>query len=411
MPLRLASAALAFVVAFVPLITVTASAHAQTYQVLYSFQGTPDGSWPDANPILDSDGNLYGTSYQGGASFYGSAYKLDTSGKETVLYSFLAGYGRNPTAGLIRDANGNSYGTTFMGGAYDQGTVFKLTKTGREIVLHSFNKTNGEWPAAGLIMDEAGNLYGTTEYRNGSGGEVFKLDKTGKETVLYTFYPQHNWAGGAVPEAPLIRDAEGNLYSTTLAGGDASGCPECGVVFKLDKKGKETVLHSFTGPPDGERPVAGLVRDAAGNLYGTTTAGGTSCSESYNGCGVVFKVDKAGRETVLYRFTGTGGDGASPYAGLVLDSAGNLYGTTAYGGDLSCYAPDGCGTVFKLDPTGKETVLHTFQGGTDGESPLGGEGLAIDAAGALYGTTVWGGDLSCSAYYSSGCGTVFKLTP
>jgi uncharacterized repeat protein (TIGR03803 family) len=237
--------------------------------------------------------------------------------------------GNVPRTGLIRDAEGNLYGTTFWGGAYNQGTVFKLSETGRETVLHSFNKKDGEWPAAGLVMDEVGNLYGTTEYRNGYAGEVFKLDKTGREIVLYTFCARQNCADGAAPEASLIRDKEGNPYGTTLGGGNAPNCFDCGVVFRLDAKRKETVLHAFTGQPDRQWPVAGLVHHAAGNLYGTTPVGGTACTEAnYYGCGVVFKLDKAGRETFLHRFRGTGGDGASPSAGLVLDSSGNLYGTT-----------------------------------------------------------------------------------
>ena len=403
-PLRLSKAALALVLAFVPLLAAVESAHAQTYQVLYSFKGMPDGSWPQANPILDSDGNLYGTTYQGGTSFYGSAYKLDVTGKETVLYSFLGGYGQNPTAGLIRDAKGNLYGTTFWGGAYNQGIVFKLTENGREIVLHSFNKLDGQWIAASLVTDEAGNFYGTAEYRNGYAGEVFKVNDKGKETVLYTFCARQNCADGALPEASLIRDAEGNLYGTTLGGGGSPICSECGVVFRLDAKGKETVLHSFTAQPDGKYPVAGLVRDAAGTLYGTTLLGGTTCTPYGGGCGVVFKIDKLGKETVLYRFTGIGGDGANPDGGLVLDNAGNLYGTTSVGGDLSCgYQGSGCGIVFKLDPTGKETVLHSFRGGSDGQFPEGGGSLAMDAAGNLYGTTAGGGTYTA--------GTVFKLTP
>ena len=208
--------------------------------------------------------------------------------------------------------------------------------------------------------------------------------------------------------APLIRDQAGNLYGTTSSmvpppafDGDAT-CPnprECGAVFKLDRTGAETTLHSFAGAPDGAQPVAGLVRDASGNLYGTTAQGGGAPCTFESGCGTVFKIDASGMETVLYNFTG-GTDGGAPMAGLVRDAAGNLYGTTYYGGDLSCESGTGCGTVFKLSTTGAETVLYSFAGGTDGELPAA--GLVRDAAGNLYGTTLVGG-----AY---GAGTVFRVT-
>ena len=216
---------------------------------------------------------------------------------------------------------------------------------------------------------------------------MFKLDKTGKETVLYSF------AGGSDGENPvagLVWDAKGNLYGITSLGG-ASGY---GTVFKLDKAGKETVLHSFTGPAgDGAEPMAGLTRDAKGNLYGTTVYGGSGTCKNggLDGCGTVFKLDKTSKETVLYSFPGTESDGTYPDAGLVPDAAGNLYDTT-FGGGAS-----GAGTVFKLDKTGKETVLYSFDG-ADGANPVA--GLVWDAKGNLYGTTYNG---------ASGYGTVFKL--
>jgi uncharacterized repeat protein (TIGR03803 family) len=198
-----------------------------------------------------------------------------------------------------------------------------------------------------------------------------------------TFTVLHRFTGndGSFPEAGLVRDAAGNLYGTTLNGGDQNCSGGCGSVFKLDKTSKETILYSFTGGSDGEYPNAGLVRDEAGNLYGTTVAGGvsgTGCPE-YTTCGVVFKLDTTGKETVLYTFTG-GADGGTSYARLVRDSAGNLYGTTAGGGAFAS------GVVFKLDATGHETVLHTFTGGADGGLPYA--GLVRDSAGNLYGATL-----------------------
>jgi uncharacterized repeat protein (TIGR03803 family) len=196
----------------------------------------------------------------------------------------------------------------------------------------------------------------------------------------------------------LIRDSEGNLFGTTLFGGDLTCNPPygCGVVFKLDTDGRESVLHSFSGGMDGKLPAAGLVRDSAGNLYGTTGDG-----EFTGSYGTVFKLTSDGHETVLYRFRG-GADGGKPYGGLVLDMAGNLYGTTAYGGRNKCTSPDGfvgCGTVFRVDPGGKETALYSFAGGTDGANPDA--SLLRDATGNLYGTTEFGG--------TSGNGTVFKI--
>jgi uncharacterized repeat protein (TIGR03803 family) len=188
-------------------------------------------------------------------------------------------------------------------------------------------------------------MYGTATC-----GVVFKLSPAGTETVLYSFTGQPD---GGNPEAGLVRDAAGNLYGTTAFGGSSTTCPAgCGTVFKLSPTGTETVLHSFTGP-DGANPYAGLVRDAAGSLYGTTSSGGVKSSACQGGsetCGVAFKLSPTGTETVLYSFTG-GADGDVPYAGLIQDAAGNLYGTTAYGGaNSTCDPPYGCGVVFRLAP-------------------------------------------------------------
>jgi len=279
--------------------------------------------------------------------------------------------GSNPYAGLIRDAAGNLYGTTYSGAGnadYDNGTVFKVGTEGVEKVLHSFGCNvvkggiedclDGSNPYAGLIRDAAGNLYGTTysgagnaDYDNGT---VFKVSAEGVEKVLYSFCSENVPEGlrctdGEYPYAGLIRDAAGNLYGTTHIGGADVNIHSGygGTVFELGPKGVEKVLYSFcavfcneyAGPdPDGEFPYAGLIRDAAGNFYGTTASGG-----AYKG-GTVFKLDTAGNETVLYNFCSAAGcaDGASPVAGLIQDAAGNLYGTTASGG-----AHNG-GTVFKL---------------------------------------------------------------
>jgi uncharacterized repeat protein (TIGR03803 family) len=359
-------------------------AQAQTFTVLYSFAGGADGANPVAGLIRDGAGNLYGTTSQGGAfGDWGTVFKLDTTGKETVLYSFSGGAdGGIPYAGLIGDAKGNLYGTTSKGGLGDSGTVFKLTlnTTGKYEVLHSFNGADGANPSAGLIRDAAGNLYGTARFGGAYDvGTLFKLDATGKETVLHSFTS----ADGAYPYAGLMRDVAGNLYGTTPQGGNGTGT----VVRLLNKTGKYEVLYRFTGAGGGASPFAGLIPDAAGNLYGVTYYGGAS------DLGAVFALDSTGKEIVLHSFIGA--DGVHPVAGVIRDAAGNLYGTARFGGTYDC------GTLFKLDAIGTYEVLHTFTCGADGAFPIA--GLIRDASGNLYGTTANGG-----AFEN---GTVFKLTP
>jgi len=359
------------------------SAQAQTYtqKVLHTFTGGTDGANPYAALIRDAQGNFYGTTEGGGSSgFYGTVFKLDKTGKETVLYRFTGGAdGGVPYDSLIEDAQGNLYGTTRLHGAYGYGVVFKLSKIGKETVLYSFCPgggvcTDGANPYAGLIRDAKGNLYGTTFGGGASGaGTVFKLSMSGKETVRYTFTAGTD---GGMPGAGLIRDAKGNLYGTTYMGG-ASGN---GTVFKLDPTGKETVLYSFTGGTDGANPFAGLIR-AKGNFYGTTTTGVANK-------GTVFELSHVGgkwTEKTLYAFTG-GTDGANPSAGVILDAKGNIYGTTSNGGDLNSCNGLGCGVVFKLDTSGTETVLYSFTGGDDGANPVD-VGVIQDVKGNLYGTT------------------------
>jgi uncharacterized repeat protein (TIGR03803 family) len=308
---------------------------------------------------------------------------LAPDGTETVLHAFGGGSdGGYPVGNLIFGKGGDLYGTTSGTGGSNAGTVFRLTPNGKkETVLYSFGAgSDGAYPYGGLVADEKGNLYGTTILGGNGYGVVFKLTPKGKETVLYTFT---GGSDGSEPYAGLIMDAKGNLYGTTSAGGDAN--VNGGVVFKLTPRGKETVLHTFTGNPDGAAPFDGLIQDAAGNFYGTTEYAGAA------GAGVVFKMTPAGHETVLYTFNG-GSDGAEPLGGLLEDESGNLYGTTSAGGT------SGAGAVFKLPPGGQETVLHSFTG-SDGASPYA--GVIMDKKGNLYGTTYVGAD---------GAGAVFKVT-
>ena len=318
----------------------------------------------------------------------------------TVLHKFTGGDGANPAASLIQDPSGNLYGTTQYGGRFDYGTVFKLEPSGQEMVLHSFDGADGMWPTAALVRDHAGALYGTTfdgGTREGGScvhgcGTVFKIDSAGKFTVLYAFT---GGTDGRNPATSLILDSAGSLYGTTYGGGNSCGLlvDGCGLVFKVNQNGKETVLYSFGERPDGAQPSGGLVRDQAGSLYGTTDFQGAT---GY--FGTVFRLDSAGVETILYNFT-DGIDGAGPQGTLVRDGAGNLYGATQRGGDLfvqNCVSGlwKGCGVLFKLDPGGQETVLYTFD--FDQAYPNG--DLLRDGAGNLYGTA----GLCC-------VGTLFEL--
>jgi len=382
-PLRAARATLAIAIVLVPAVLAT---QAQTYKVQYSFHFTADGVNPTAGLVRDTSGNLYGTTYSGGPTgcCEGAASVLSAGGGERILHFFSGSPtdGSNPYAGVLRDAAGNLYGTTLSGGASGFGVVFKLDTTAKETVMYSFTGgADGAYPQAGLVRDGAGNLYGTTSAGgssvcSGGCGVVFKINTAGKETVLHAFagFP----TDGEFPVANVVRDAAGNLYGTTPYGGGFDD----GVVFKVDATGKETILYTFTGGVDGGNPYGGLVRDAAGNLYGTTYTGGSGDCVG-DGCGAVFKLTATGKETVLYSFHGA--DGATPTAGVVRDAAGNLYGATLSGGAFNQ------GVVFKLGTTGKETVLHSFSGngGPYPVSPY--SSLVLDAAGNLYGTTPGGG--------------------
>ncbi len=385
--LRTASVSLALAFVLASAVVATPSAQAQSFRELYSFSGVGrDGEYPIGGLVQDKTGNFYSTTYQGGAYGYGTVFEVNKTGNERVLHSFNLGDGAYPGAGLVLDTAGNLFGTTDVGGAYNLGTVFQINKSGKERVLHSFSGTPGDGagPNAGLIQDAVGDLYGTTTSGGAYGyGTLFKLSRSAPEKVLYSFTGMDG--DGATPYSSLVIDAAGNLYGTTNGGG-AYGY---GTVFEIDETGNETVLYSFTGiNGDGKNPYSGLLQDAAGNLYGTTLLGGA------DGYGTVYVVDKTGKEKVIYSFTFAGVNGDGPSAGLIQDTAGNLYGTDQWGGDY------GLGSVFVVTTSGQEKVLHSFAG-PDGKWLL--SGLVQDAAGNLYGTTVYGG-----AY---GWGTVFEVRP
>ena len=425
------------------------AASAYNYQVLYSFGAfTADAKAPETDLIQDAAGNLYGTTFSGGADglfTFGTIFKLDATGGESVLYSFCSATnctdGMNPRPNLVQDAAGNLYGTTDQGGANNEGTVFKLAPPSQsggnwmETVLYSFgaNNTDGSVPLAGLIQDAEDNLYGTTSGGGANnGGTVYKLAPPSQsggswtETVLYSFGASNTDA--AAPYAGVVRDTAGNLYGTTAGGGSGSGGG--GTVYMLAPPSQsggswtETVLYNFcsaTKCADGYSPFGGLIEDAAGNLYGATPYGGANPgADPYGyGGGTVFKLAPPSQsggswtETVLYNFcsAATCADGSSPQAGLIQDAAGNLYSTTVFGGanpSISKEGGYGGGTVFKLTPPASsggnwtESVLYNFCAATncaDGFSPY--DALIQDAAGNLYGTAYVGG--------TYGAGTAFKL--
>ncbi|MGA2904820.1 MAG: choice-of-anchor tandem repeat GloVer-containing protein, partial [Candidatus Korobacteraceae bacterium] len=386
--------------AVILLATSTWAATNWNEKVLYSFSGG-DGARP-IGLIFDAAGNLYGATEYGGTYGYGTVFKLSPAAgggwTEKVLHSFNRNGtdGAEPLAGLIRDDHGNLYGTTWGGGAGSNcgtggcGTVFELSPTaGRgwtETVLHNFdnNGADGVDSSAGLIFDAGGNLYGTTQlggtYNNGTVFKVSPGEGGWTETVLYSFGSVND---GGTPIAGLMLDAVGNLYGTTWGGGTYYYGTAFEVTPTTGGGWTEQVLHNFGNGTDGRYLSAGLIFDAAGNLYGTTAAGGTY---SYGGTAFELTPNGSGNwtEQVLYNFCPDWpncADGYYPYAGLIFDAAGNLYGTTSYGGT-------GGGTVFELTPAAgggwTETVLLNFNG-TDGAYPYA--GLIFDAAGNLYGTT------------------------
>jgi uncharacterized repeat protein (TIGR03803 family) len=419
---------------FLTLIAVVATAlfvassaeAASKYKVLYAFKGGSDGTFPSGALVFDTAGNLYGTTFNGGSSgncLYGQGIgcgivfqlKPKSTGKwtENILHAFQGGSdGGNPNGSPIFDPAGNLYGATVQGGAGSSdgcGTIFQLTPGSSgwtESLVRTFCSAGGNdgyFPGPGLVQDAAGNIYGMTESGgSGLGGVAFELTPGSggwTETVLNSFCLINACTSlGAQPVAGLTMDAAGNLYGTTIAGGLTKfGCfggfpPGCGVVFKLTPQGggwTESVLHDFHGP-DGGGPASNLTLDSQGNLYGTTSYDGAF------GFGTVFKLTPAhGRwkQTILYEFRA-----GIIHSGVVFDAAGNLYGASDAAG--SC-----CSMIYKLTPAKngpwKFSILHQFTNGQDGDQPDG--SLILDKQGNLYGTAGAGG--------ANRAGVVFEITP
>jgi hypothetical protein len=401
-------------------------------QVIHRFQG-PDGANPYGNLIWDQAGNLYGTTEYMGTSFYGTVFQLappanvDDPWTLTTLHSFKnRGDGARPTDGLLLDKQGNLYGTTSDSDAGGYGEIFELSPPAAkgdawtETVLHHFRGgTDGGYPQGGLISDEQGNLYGATET------SVFEMSPPAQAGGAWSFILLHHFhsesADGWSPQDGLVRDAAGNLYGSTTWGG-YEGNPDCGeigcgTVFEVSPPAipggewTEQILHYFgLSSADGLNPESGLALDANGNLYGTTYSGGKGFG------GIAYRLappSQAGgvwTETVIHDFSYTRSDGAAPIATMILDPEGNLYGTTMFGG-ASCYIDGafyGCGTAFKLSPEDKsgtvwnESVLYFFQPGP-GNARQSAASLLFDNYGNLYGTTVYGGD--------DEKGTIFRIVP
>ncbi len=391
------------------LFAITGSAAAQTEISLYGFSQGTSPTLPISGVVRDAAGNLYGTTQYGDhistkcPNGCGTVFELSPAGTLTILHAFTGAHdGANPWGSLVRDLKGNLYGTTVAGGASNAGTAFRVSADGSEKVLYTFTGgADGSGPYAGLLYVQ-GTLYGTTAYggtvSGGCGpsgcGTVFKITPDGTETVLHAFGGDSD---GKYPESALIRDAEGNLYGTTAGGGTSN----LGTVFKIDTAGTESVLYTFAGGTDGAQPWGTLVRGTQGDLYGTTFYGGHTSSNCTQGCGTVFHLAPNGVETVMLALGG-GSQGANPQGGLVRDSNGNFYGTAFHGG-LVKICKLGCGTIFEVTRTGKFINLHSFggSGNNQGQGPR--SSLISDGEGNFYGTTDAGGFF--------GGGEVFKFTP
>jgi len=360
---------------------------AQTFTTLLSFNGT-DGADPQGAALIQTiDGDLYGTTSNGGANQQGTIFKIAPDGTLTTLYSFCSqsgcSDGANPFATLLQGADGDFYGTTYEGGAAGYGTVFKITPSGTLTTLYSFcslsDCTDGANPQSGLVQANNGDLYGTTAEGGtpGTGGTVFKITPSGTLTTLYLFCTQSGCPDGYGPTG-LVQTADGDLYGT--AGGGGANDYDAGTVFKITPSGTLTTLYTFctqSGCVDGKGPVGGLILAANGDFYGTTEQGGA------NGLGTVFKITPGGALTTLYSFCAQSGcpDGAQPVTALVQATNGDFYGTTSDGIDYKT------GTIFEITSGGALTTLYSFHH-SNGYDP----GTLMQATnGTFYGTTTYSG--------------------
>jgi uncharacterized repeat protein (TIGR03803 family) len=390
----------ALVVLFHSVIAISIASPAQIFATVYNFcsqNNCPDGAAPNAL-VQGSDGNFYGTTQGGGTQHQGTVFKITPQGTLTTLHSFCSepycADGQAPFARLVQANDGNFYGTTLEGGEFSIGTVFRITPEGTLTTLHSFQDEDGAAPGSALIQGVDGYLYGTTSSGGAHNqGTVIRITLDGTVSVLYSFCALTRCADGRLPQASLVQATDGNFYGTTTGGGaycwDSGGC---GTVFQITPQGTLTTLYSFcpqAGCADGDWPDSVLLQASDGNLYGTTNIGGA------NNFGSVFKITTQGMLSSLHSFTHL--DGLNPYAGLAQGSDGNLYGAT-YQGGAYCFAMGGCGTVFKITPSGTLTTLHSFDN-SDGSLIFA--GLVRVTDGSFYGTALNGG--------ANNAGTVFHL--
>lgn len=408
------------------LFAATVPAFGQQYQVLYTFQGSPDGDEPYTGLTMDAGGNLYGTTYHGGTE--GTVFRLasEPNGEwtESVLYDFSnPATGGFPLGDVRLDAAGNAYGTADPT-AGNNGVVWELTPTQSGFwngtAIHTFTGENdGGQPWAGVIFDKAGNLYGTTTTGETSCGTVFELTPSGgvwTETILHAFTCGKD---GSFPTNDLVLDKAGNLYGTTDWGGVGCGKQGCGTVFELRQHNgvwSKRAIYSFKGGADGIQPYSALVLDKTGNLYGTTAVGGVgTCDiEGIPGCGTVFKLTRVSggkwKKATIYSPDGSSGGGL--FGGVVFDGSGNLYGTMAFYGKTGPDCAAGCGSVYKLTPGGAgkwaPTTLYEFTGAADGGEPF--SRVLIDKSGNIFGTTIYAGS-STGSCKVLGCGVVFEIKP
>jgi uncharacterized repeat protein (TIGR03803 family) len=430
-----AAAALTIAIVFALMFALTQSAQTQSFQVIHEFTGGADGAFPNGGLTIDAAGNLYGTAWGGGESCCGTVFEMSPGSSGwtlTTIHSFSGPPdGATPAAEVVFGPDGRLYGTTYAGGVAGGcgygfngsgcGTVFSLQPTGTsprpglepwtETVLYSFGVLNdGTNPYGPVVFDQAGNIYGSAnlgtsgasicQFRPSQCGTVYKLTPSSdgwKESTIYSF---NAWNYGWSPYGAVILDHAGNLYGTTYEG----GAPGVGTVYELMPSASgwtQKVIYSFPWDlSNGAIPIAGLLLDQHGNLFGATVEGGPSWG------GTVFELTPSGGDwvfTLVYSFTGVYEDGLGPADSLTMDGAGNLYGTT-YGDGIYPCNYSGCGNVFKLTRSENGwtyTSLYDFTGGADGANPY--SNVIFDAHGNLYGTTSYGG-----AY---GGGVVWEITP
>jgi len=374
----------------------SAEAHAQApFALLHTFDGAPnDGAVPyeGRGLVQGVDGMLYGTTRQGGSAGFGTVFRIAPDGTcFTILHNFLGAPidGANPFVGLTQGVDGTLYGTTYSGGSGGLGTIFQIANDGSGYtLLHSFvdAETEGRNPRASLVQGADGTLFGTSELGGGANlGTVFQISPDGTGFMVMHSFTGAPMMDGAFPTASLIQGSDGLLYGTTYAGGSAN----LGTIFQMAPDASTfTLLHSFTGGlTDGQHPQAGLIQGVDGTLYGTTVEGGNAgCFFPFpTTCGTVYEMaPDGGGFALIHTFTHGHTDGWLPIAGLIRDANDTLYGTTVYGGSSDL------GTVFQLTPDGSFTLLHNFTfAPTDGNSPFA--ALMQDSGGVLYGTTGAGG--------------------